>query len=104
VKAHRFVDIFAEPGEADLTAHVDFAALAAAASPARAWPLTTQGALLAALGIAARTEALAARATAEQAAQLRSATDRLVRDDAMGSLFKALALTGGDWPQPAGFE
>ncbi|MFC3713247.1 class I SAM-dependent methyltransferase [Sphingoaurantiacus capsulatus] len=104
VKDHAFTDPFADPGEADLTAHVDFTALAAAAAPARAWKLTTQGNLLAALGIAARTEALAARASPEQAALLRSGTDRLVLPDAMGSLFKALALTGRDWPQPAGFE
>jgi len=103
VKAHAFADPFAEPGEADLTAHVDFTALARAACPARAWGPVDQGALLTALGIGPRTEALVARATPEQAGQLRSATERLIRGDAMGSLFKALALTGGDWPQPAGF-
>lgn len=103
VKAHGYFDVFAEPGEADLTAHVDFSALAAASRPARAWSLTTQGALLSALGIGARTQALVVRATPEQAALLREGSDRLVRDDAMGSLFKALALTGSDWPQPAGF-
>jgi NADH dehydrogenase [ubiquinone] 1 alpha subcomplex assembly factor 7 len=103
VKAHAFADPFAEPGEADLTAHVDFTALAQAARPARAWGPVDQGALLTALGIGSRTEALAARATPAQAEQLRSGTERLVRGDAMGSLFKALALTGGNWPQPAGF-
>ena len=103
VKAHAFADPFADPGEADLTAHVDFAALRIAAEPATAWGPVTQGALLSAFGIAARTEALAARATSEQATLLRSGTTRLIGDDAMGSLFKALALTGGDWPQPAGF-
>lgn len=103
VKAHAFADPFADPGEADLTAHVDFTALAQAARPARAWGPVGQGALLTALGIGARTEALAARATPEQAALLRSGSERLTRDDAMGSLFKALALTGRNWPQPAGF-
>lgn len=103
VKAHAFVDPFAEPGEADLTAHVDFTALRAAARPATTWGPISQADLLVALGIDARTETLAARATPEQAALLRSGTARLIGDDAMGSLFKALALTGSDWPQPAGF-
>lgn len=103
VKTHGFADPFAEPGEADLTAHVDFTALRAAARPATTWGPVSQAELLVALGIDARTETLAARATPGQAALLRSGTARLIGDDAMGSLFKALALTGGDWPQPAGF-
>lgn len=103
VRAHAFADPFSDPGEADLTAHVDFSAIAAAARPARAWGPVGQGAWLSALGIAARTEALAARAAPEQAALLRSGTARLVGDDAMGSLFKLLALTASAWPQPAGF-
>ncbi len=103
VRAHGFADPFADPGEADLTAHVDFTALRVAARPATAFGPVTQAALLAMLGIEARTAALAARATPDQAALLRAGTARLVGGDAMGSLFKALALTGGDWPQPAGF-
>jgi len=103
VKAHAFADPFAGPGEADLTAHVDFAALARAAASAVAHGPLTQGALLTALGIGARTEALAARARPDQAELLRAGTARLVGDDAMGSLFKALALTGGAWPTPAAF-
>jgi SAM-dependent MidA family methyltransferase len=104
VKGHAFADPFTDPGEADLTAHVDFTAIAQAARPARAWGPIGQGAFLTSLGIEPRTEALAARAgRAGQAERLRSGTARLVGDDAMGSLFKALALTAGDWPQPAGF-
>ena len=101
--AHAFADPFAEPGEADLTAHVDFTAVRLAARPARAWGPVGQGAFLTTLGIEPRTEALAARAAPEQAETLRSGTARLTRDDAMGSLFKALALTANHWPQPAGF-
>ena len=61
VRAHRKVDVFAEPGEADLTAHVDFATLARVAEEAGArWLGTsTQGVWLAALGIGARAGALA---------------------------------------------
>lgn len=103
VKRHAFADPFADPGEADLTAHVDFTALARAAAPATAHGPIGQGALLTALGIEQRTAALAARASPEQAERLRSGTRRLVDEAAMGSLFKALALTASSWPQPAGF-
>ena len=104
VKNHAFADPFAAPGETDLTAHVDFAAIAQAVRPARAWGPVGQGAFLIALGLDARTEALATRAAPATAELLRSGTARLVGDDAMGSLFKALALTGAEWPQPAGFS
>src|SRR6185312_4224494 len=52
VRGHRRHDVLAEPGTADLTAHVDFAAVAAAATAAgaRAWGPVTQGAFLVALG------------------------------------------------------
>ncbi len=105
LRAHRFADPFDAPGEQDLTAHVDFAALAEAARAegAVAHPLVAQGALLDALGIAARTAALA-RAAPDRAAEIAAARDRLVAPDQMGSLFKALALTAPGWPTPAGFE
>jgi NADH dehydrogenase [ubiquinone] 1 alpha subcomplex assembly factor 7 len=103
MKEHAFADPFSDPGDADLTTHVDFTAIRLAARPARPWGPVGQGAWLSALGIAARTEALAARAAPEQAKMLRSGTARLIRDDAMGSLFKILALTAEIWPQPAGF-
>ena len=105
VRAHRYADPFADPGEADLTAHVDFVALARAADKVGAvvhGPVT-QGALLRALGVEARTAALLTRATDAQAELLRSGTARLIGDDAMGELFKALALTAPNWPQPGGF-
>ena len=105
VRRHRRHDVLDAPGTADLTAHVDFAAFAAAAvaSGARAWGPVPQGRFLRALGIAARTEALAAKATPAQAALLRSGTVRLVDPAAMGRLFKVLALTHPAAPPPAGF-
>lgn len=105
VKAHGFVDPFAEPGEADLTAQVDFAAVAAAAraAGARVHGPVDQGALLTALGIHERTAALLKRATPAQAEALRSGTERLTQPQAMGRLFKALGLTAPAWPNPAGF-
>ncbi|HET8612558.1 MAG TPA: SAM-dependent methyltransferase [Sphingomonas sp.] len=104
VRSHRFADPFADPGEQDLTAHVDFAALAEAARTegALARPVVTQGALLVALGIDLRAEALV-RATPASAEGIAAARRRLVDARAMGTLFKALAVTAPGWPQPGGF-
>ena len=102
VRAHRFADPFADPGEADLTAHVDFSALAAAAEVTAHGPVG-QGAWLTALGIGARAAALKARATPAQAAAIDAAAARLTGETEMGGLFKVMALTGTGWPAPAGF-
>ena len=97
---HRPVDPLAAPGQADLTAHVDFAPLAAAATAAGcAVGYTTQGALLEALGITAR----AARLAAAGDGGAQGAARRLTHGDEMGQLFKALALWPQDAPAPAGF-
>ncbi len=105
LRAHAPADPLAAPGDADLTAHVDFAALAAAlrGAGARVAPLATQGALLGALGIAARAAALA-RARPERAAEVAAAARRLTAPDAMGTLFKALAAAGPGQPPLPGFE
>jgi len=102
VRAHRKVDPLSAPGEADLTALVDFAALAQAVDGARHDGTITQGELLRALGIDHRAGALA-RAAPGQEASLLQAAERLAGDDQMGSLFKAMALTAPDWPPPAAF-
>jgi SAM-dependent MidA family methyltransferase len=104
VKAHRFADPFADPGEVDLTAHVDFTALAAAAEGAGVTvsALATQGDWLQRLGIDARLRSLAAAAP-DRAEELRDQRDRLTRPDAMGELFKVMAFTAPRWPYPAGF-
>ncbi|WP_338426217.1 class I SAM-dependent methyltransferase [Sphingopyxis kveilinensis] len=104
VKAHAFADPFADPGEADLTAHVDFTALADAARSggvAVTGPVA-QGDWLRAMGIDARLASLAAAAPA-RADELQGQRDRLVNADAMGDLFKAIAFTAPCWPAPAGF-
>ncbi|MCC6737063.1 MAG: SAM-dependent methyltransferase [Bauldia sp.] len=93
------------PGEADLTAHVDFAAIAraAAAAGAEAHPILTQGEFLGRLGIADRVRALAmGKPPAEQQA-IGVAAHRLVHPDAMGSLFKVLAVGAPGLALP-GFE
>lgn len=104
VRSHRKVDPFAAPGEADLTAHVDFATLARVAqSRGVRWMGTaTQGEWLRALGIETRAEALALRAP-HYRAELAAAKARLVADDQMGTLFKVMGLSAPIWPQGAGF-
>jgi NADH dehydrogenase [ubiquinone] 1 alpha subcomplex assembly factor 7 len=104
VKAHRFADPFADPGEVDLTAHVDFTALAHAARSAgiRTEGPVGQGAWLRALGIDARLQALAS-ASPERAADLAGQRDRLVDAQAMGELFMVMAASAPGWPRPEGF-
>jgi len=106
VSRQKYHDVLAIPGDADITAHVDFQELARAASAAGAishGPIP-QAALLSRLGIGPRTENLLKSASAEQAATLRASTKRLIDPAAMGTLFKALSLTGANTPAPAGFE
>lgn len=105
VKRHQPVDPLDGPGDADLTAHVDFQALSAAAEKggARVHGPVEQGVFLTALGIKERTEALAKAATPPQRRQLLAALDRLTSFNQMGSLFKVLALTDVSSSTPAGF-
>ncbi len=102
VHRHEFADPFARPGEVDLTAHVDFTALAAAAAVRARGPVG-QGAWLASLGIGQRLAALTARASPAQAAALAAGARRLTAPGEMGDLFKVMALVAPDWPEPAGF-
>jgi NADH dehydrogenase [ubiquinone] 1 alpha subcomplex assembly factor 7 len=104
VARHRKVDPFAMPGEADLTAHVDFAALAdvARSRGARWLGTATQGAWLRALGIEARAEALADFAPQHREALMR-AKERLTGDGQMGLLFKVMGLAAPEWPDGVGF-
>lgn len=101
---HRFTDPLAAPGEADLTAHVDFEALARAAAPARASRMITQGDLLTRLGIAPRSAKLAQGLTGAPLAAHLAATHRLTDPSEMGSLFKALAIHPSRHTPPPGFD
>jgi NADH dehydrogenase [ubiquinone] 1 alpha subcomplex assembly factor 7 len=94
VRRHGYADPLAEPGEADLTAHVDFAALAQAAREqgAEAFGPLAQGEFLRRLGIEARADRLAADATPEQAHAVAAGLRRLTEPDQMGRMVKALAL------------
>jgi NADH dehydrogenase [ubiquinone] 1 alpha subcomplex assembly factor 7 len=104
VRGHQYANPFDQPGEADLTAHVDFATLkqAAEAEGLVVHGPVTQGAFLTALGIEPRAASLAA-ARPERAADLAADRDRLVQPEQMGDLFKVIALTAPGWPVPEGF-
>ena len=91
VSGHAFADPLAAPGTADLTAHVDFEALAAATSGLTVHPLMTQGAFLAALGAGERAQALA-RANPDRADAIATDLQRLAAPDQMGDIFKLLCV------------
>lgn len=104
VSGHDYADVFAAPGERDLTAHVNFSQLAQigrSAGLAVHGPIG-QGDWLDSLGIGARTAALIKTAPHRQE-ELIAARDRLVRESEMRTLFKAMALVSPDWPAPAAF-
>jgi len=102
LRRHSFADPLAEPGLADLTAHVDFRALAqAAAVPHR---YLSQGEFLERLGITARAKALATRLTGAALEAHVAAHRRLTHPAEMGSLFRVLALHAPGSPAPAGTE
>lgn len=102
LKGHQKVDPLAFPGEADLTVHADFAAVAEAARAegAQARPLLTQAEFLGRLGIEARASALA-RSRPDRADQIGRQFERLTAQDQMGVLFKVLALHGPGFIPPA---
>ncbi len=105
LRGHRRHDPLETPGQADLTAHVDFAALARAAHDAGSLthgPLP-QGLFLKALGIELRALRLARDATSEQRTAIDAALHRLTHADAMGLLFKALAVAHPSLGAPDGF-
>lgn len=107
VAGHRFVGPLDAPGEADLTVHVDFAALGRAASEAGAafhGPVDQRD-FLDALGLPARAARLTARASPAQAEAIEAAALRLTdpAPGGMGSLFKAMAIGQRDLPSPPGF-
>lgn len=104
VSGHAYADPWEAPGTRDLTAHVDFSALAriAAAAGTRVRGPVAQGDWLEAMGIAVRAAALA-RAAPERSEGIDAARARLTSPGQMGRLFKVLALTAPSWPEPAGF-
>ena len=106
VAAHQPVDIFTDPGTADLSHWVDFAALsrAAAESGARLVGPVPQGRFLMRIGLAARAEQAAAQADPEERRALLAAIDRLTSPAQMGEVFKVALLVPDGTGLPPGFE
>jgi NADH dehydrogenase [ubiquinone] 1 alpha subcomplex assembly factor 7 len=104
VRGHRRHPVLEAPGEADLTSHVDFAALAdIAGTLAAVHGPVTQAAFLRQLGIVARAEALARDKPAAAALGVRAALGRLIEPSQMGTLFKVMAIGAPGDPAPPGF-
>lgn len=105
LKGHKHHPVLSQPGHADITAHVDFQALAeAAAGIAVAHGPVSQGRFLARLGLEERARMLMASATPEQAAHLAGGARRLIDPGEMGTLFKVMALANPLLPVPPGLE
>jgi SAM-dependent MidA family methyltransferase len=106
VREHKFADPLEHPGEADLTAQVDFAAVAgwAQRQGAATHGPVPQGEFLRRLGIVARAARLKANATPQQAADIDAALARLTAPDQMGELFKVLAIANPKLGPLPGFD
>ncbi len=105
VRGHRFADPLEVPGEQDLTAHIDFVALAKAARAAgvEVSNIIGQGSWLETLGIGPRASLLAAN-NPDQTDAIAAARRRLCDEQEMGRLFKVVALRHPDWPEVAGLS
>jgi SAM-dependent MidA family methyltransferase len=117
IARHSFADPLKNPGQADVTAHVDFQALARAADNvgARVHGPVTQGEFLQRLGIEARANSLMAKASEQVAQGIEVAKNRLIGGGrgGMGSMFKVLAISDpsltalvgfGDMPEDEGAD
>ena len=105
IRDHRPADPLDRPGSTDLSAHVDFQAVAEAARSAGAavYGPVPQGRLLAALGAEMRLARLQRHAPGERREALASSLARLIDPAQMGNLFKAIAVLSPGLPAPAGF-
>lgn len=102
VQSHKPISPLADPGNCDLTSHVDFEAIgnAAKAEGVRVFELKTQGEFLLELGVAERAGELGQGKPLDVQTQIRADVERLVLPDQMGELFKVLCMTNraGDLP------
>ncbi len=106
VREHAYHPALVDPGSADLTAHVDFAAVRECflRNNTQVFGPVAQGDFLTSLGIHERTEILCQNAAAGQATTLRSATDRLIGANRMGTLFRVMVAASDGLPPAPGFE
>jgi SAM-dependent MidA family methyltransferase len=108
ITRHSYADPLQAPGQADVTAHVDFQALAHAAEAvgARAHGPVTQGEFLKRLGIESRALTLMAKASHEVSEDVAAALQRLTGTGrgAMGSMFKVLGISAAQYPALPGLD
>jgi len=105
LKRHEKVGVFSDPGNTDLTARVNFAALeqmAAAIKLTAAQPVT-QREFLSKLGLEMRAVTLS-RAKPESKAKIARQLHRLTDSDEMGELFKAICFQSSGLDVPIGFR
>lgn len=105
VRRHEFCGVLQHVGSADLTAHVDFAAVHDIAVNAgmRVFGPVVQGAFLKSLGIEVRAQALARVASDKQKAEIVTALGRLTGDRQMGGLFRVMAVCADKKIELSGF-
>jgi NADH dehydrogenase [ubiquinone] 1 alpha subcomplex assembly factor 7 len=108
IARHSFTDPLKNPGQADVTAHVDFQALVRAAEDlgARVHGPVPQGEFLKRLGIETRAVTLMAKTTPEVSEDISGALKRLTGGGrgGMGSMFKVLAISEPHITDLAGFS
>ncbi|PJI92498.1 SAM-dependent MidA family methyltransferase [Yoonia maricola] len=104
LKSQDRINPLATPGEADLTAHVDFAAIAANAGPAKFSRLTPQGVFLERLGITQRAQTLAQSLSGDGLTSHIAAHRRLTHPAEMGDLFKVISIYPSTANPPPGLE
>ena len=108
IARHSFADPLQNPGQADVTAHVDFQALARAAEDlgARVHGPAMQGDFLKRLGVETRAASLKAKATPEASADIDGALKRLTDSGrgGMGSMFKVIGISRPDLISLAGLS
>ncbi|MCW9034951.1 MAG: class I SAM-dependent methyltransferase [Rhodospirillales bacterium] len=94
VKDHKFHPVLETPGQADLTAHVDFSMIGEAATQGggKVYGTLSQGEFLQRLGIETRAQTLLKTANGKQRKVIESGLHRLIDPKEMGTLFKVLAL------------
>ncbi len=94
LRQHKFVSVLEAPGEADVTAHVDFEALAKGfiAGGAELLPMLTQGQFLNAMGLEMRTSKLSAKLDGQAKLDFVAASARIAESAQMGNLFKVMAV------------
>ena len=93
LKAHKSCGVLDYPGSSDLTAHVDFEALAKGFGAGGAEALTpmTQGKFLKAMGLDMRLQRLSQKLAGREAEEFVAGAARLVDDAQMGQLFKVIS-------------